>query len=166
MFPVIDAVLCLLVVVSALVGLTRGFIREGLGVANWLIAIFVAISYHNNLDILLLEYISTNSIRTASSYAILFVSALIIGGLVIHLLAGLVKASGLSGTDKSIGMVFGLFRGALIAMVMTVLLDPIFNQQDWWSSSMLVPQFLVFESDIEAGISFCKELLANYLIAD
>ena len=68
---------------------------------------------------------------------------LVVGGLLTHLLGLLVQATGLNGTDRLLGMVFGLARGALLVVVAVGLLSLAPVQQDpWYQQSKLLPEFL------------------------
>ncbi|MOA37232.1 Colicin V production protein [compost metagenome] len=76
--------------------------------------------------------------------AILFVLTLMVGALLTHLLGMLVQATGLSGTDRLLGMIFGVARGALLVVITVGLLSLAPVQQDpWWQQSKLLPDFLM-----------------------
>ena len=91
---------------------------------------------------LLESAISTPSVRMASAFAILFVATLIIGSLLSRLFTALVQVTGLTGTDRALGMVFGLLRGLVLVVVLVAVLQASFAQDAWWSGSLLVPWFL------------------------
>ncbi len=56
------------------------------------------------------------------------------------LIGTLVHKSGLSGTDRMIGMVFGLARGGVLAGLAVVILAAMgFDQEAWWDESKLIP---------------------------
>jgi membrane protein required for colicin V production len=59
----------------------------------------------------------------------------------------LVKATGLTGTDRVLGMVFGLFRGALLVVILIAVLKltPLVNDP-WWSESTLIEHFEKLET--------------------
>ena len=60
----------------------------------------------------------------------------------------LVSSTGLSGTDKTLGLVFGVFRGFLIILAIVIILPelvPVSSDQ-WWTESKLIPFFQSFES--------------------
>ena len=80
---------------------------------------------------------------------ILFVGTLLVGGFVNFVLGEFVKMTGLTGTDRVLGMFFGLARGALIVMLIVASLQylvPI-EKGDWYRQSILVPEIL---SSVEA----------------
>ncbi len=69
------------------------------------------------------------------------------GGLINRILASLLKVTGLSGTDRLLGMVFGVFRGAIVILACLIIVPPLVavNEELWWRESMLIPQFLMLE---------------------
>ena len=142
-----DWVIVLIITVSCLFGLARGFIKEALSVANWVVALFVAVMFKDRFAIMLEQWIETPSIRELAAFSALFLMTLLVGGLVNYLIGQLVKITGLSGTDRTLGMVFGLLRGFVIVMAVLLLVPPLISidKDQWWSQSVLIPQFLAFE---------------------
>ncbi len=91
-----------------------------------------------------MPYIETPSLRVIAACSILFVMTLLLGGLVNYLISQLVKATGLSGTDRFLGMVFGAARGALLVVVAVGLLSLAPVEADaWWRESVVIPHFLL-----------------------
>lgn len=131
-----------ILVLSALISLMRGFVREAISLATWIVAAWVAICFAPLLADYLAKYIATPSARTVIAFAGLFIVVLIIGGLINFLFSQLVEKTGLSGTDRILGFMFGVARGILLVGVL-ILLGNIsgLNQDPWWSSSQLIPYF-------------------------
>lgn len=143
-FTWVDWSFIALIAVSGLISLTRGFVREALSLLVWVGASVVAWLYGGALAGYLAPYIELPSARVIAACAILFVLTLMVGALVTHLLGILVQATGLSGTDRLLGMVFGLARGALLVVIVVGLLSLAPVQQDpWWQQSVLLPHFLM-----------------------
>jgi membrane protein required for colicin V production len=65
-----------------------------------------------------------------------------------HLIAAIVKATGLSGTDRLLGTVFGVLRGAMLVLVILILMPAIvpIEQDDWYKQSIVIPKFLLMEA--------------------
>jgi len=137
-----DGIILLIVAISASIGLWRGFVREAFSLATWVAAFIVASLFHPGMQSLLESAISTPSVRMASAFAILFVATLIIGSLLSRLFTALVQVTGLTGTDRALGVVFGLLRGLVLVVVLVAVLQASFAQDAWWSGSLLVPWFL------------------------
>ena len=141
-FTWLDYVILAIVLVSTLVSLFRGFVREALSLAFWVIAFWVAQMFFRELAVPLGQWIPAPSVRLASAFAIIFFVVLLLGGLVTFLIAKLIDATGLSGTDRVIGMLFGAARGALIVAGLVLLagLTPM-PSDPWWQESQLIGHF-------------------------
>lgn len=150
-----DWVILGIVVVSCLFGLMRGLIKEALSVANWIIAVLIAVTFRDPLASLLVNHIETPSLRQIVAFSSLFVTTLIVGALVNYLIGELVKITGLSSTDRVLGMVFGLLRGFVVVMALLLLIPPIvsIDQDPWWRESALIPNLLAFEGWARATAS-------------
>ena len=138
----IDYILLVIIAVSALLSLWRGFVREALSLASWIVALWVALLFFHDLADWLARWIDTPSISDVVAFTILFVSTVVLGGLV-NLLAGqLVAKTGLTATDRALGMVFGIARGVVIVAVLVLLAGLTTLPQDpWWSESVLLRHF-------------------------
>jgi len=130
-----------ILVVSSLISLKRGFAREALSLVNWFLAFFIAMSFRDVFSNLLVHLIETPSLRDMVAFATLFAATLVVGALVSNLVVEMVRMTGLGGTDRSIGMIFGLLRGFVIVMALLILLPPLahIDQDPWWKQSILIP---------------------------
>ena len=157
-----DWVIIAVIVVSSLISLKRGFVKEALSLVTWVVAFVVARLFTDNLSTLLAEYIDTPSARVVAAFAILFIATLFIGALLSNLIGLLIKATGLSGTDRVLGMVFGIARGGLIVVVLIALLGmtPVI-QDRWWQQSTLIPHFAVMEEWTQNIASEASDLIMN-----
>jgi len=143
-FAWVDWLIIGIVAVSALISLTRGFVKEALSLVTWVVAGLVAWAFGGALAELLVGYIETPSLRVITACAILFVLTLILGGLINYLIGQLVLVTGLTGTDRFLGMVFGAARGVLLVVVAVGLLSLAPVEADtWWRESELIPHFLL-----------------------
>lgn len=137
----IDWAILIVIGLSAGISLIRGFVREALSLAGWVIAFFVAKGFYQEFSSLLDSYIETPSLRYAVSWAALFLLTLTVSGLVNYVLGQLVEKAGLSGMDRIMGMAFGALRGVLIVAVLILVLrefTPV-QQDRWWQKSQLIP---------------------------
>lgn len=144
----IDAVIIGIIVFSLLVSLWRGFIREVLSLAGWVVAFFVASKFYPHLSALLVNvdvvYLQNSEfLRNGVAAAILFIAVLIISGIVNALLAQLADKTGLTGTDRVLGAAFGVLRGVFIITAILFFTHRFtnFDQSDLWKESQLIPHF-------------------------
>ncbi|EPA98994.1 CvpA family protein [Pseudomonas umsongensis] len=143
-FTWVDWAIVAIVAISALISLSRGFVKEALSLVTWIIAGAVAWMFGGSLSEYLVGYIQTPSARIITGCAIMFVATLIVGAMINYLIGELVRVTGLSGTDRFLGMAFGAARGVLLVVVAVGLLSlgPV-QQDEWWKQSQLVPKFLL-----------------------
>lgn len=143
-FTLVDWAIVAIIAISALISLSRGFVKEALSLVTWIIAGAVAWMFGGSLSEYLAGYIETPSARVIAGCAIMFVATLIVGAMINYLIGELVRVTGLSGTDRFLGMAFGAARGVLLVVVAVGLLSLGPVQQDgWWKESQLVPKFLL-----------------------
>lgn len=137
----IDYVILGVIGLSTIISLVRGFVREALSLVVWVFAFWVAWTFFRELADHLGVF-SVPSVRLGVAFAILFIATLIVGALVNYLIGQLVDKTGLSGTDRLIGMLFGAARGALLIAVLVLLagLTP-FPEDPWWQESRLLGHF-------------------------
>jgi len=138
----VDITILGIIALSVAVSLMRGFTREALSLAGWIIAFWVALTFADRLEGLLISYVEVPSIRLILAFAILFLATLILVALVNYLVGQLVRKTGLSGTDRMIGIFFGLARGIAIVTVLVLLggLTPL-PGDPWWREAALLPYF-------------------------
>ena len=128
-------------VASILIGVLRGFTREVLGLASWILALVAALVLAPHTAGYFESHVATPSLRIASSYAVVFFGALVLGAIVTTIVSMLVRKSALSGVDRMIGGGFGLVRGVLIAVLLVWLVGMTPARKDpWWESSMFIPR--------------------------
>ena len=143
---VFDWILVAIISASCIFGLLRGFVKELLSLASWIAAFFVARLFSFKLSNFMVDWIDQPQFRLIAAFAILFAATLVVGALINNVFSRLVSATGLSGTDRLFGMVFGIVRGGLLVIVLVSLLSltPVSNDQ-WWQSSLIIPHFILVD---------------------
>ena len=137
-----DYSIIVVMMISIIISLVRGFVREALSLASWIIAFWVGISFSKYLAVFLSPYISHPTVRIAASFFILFAISLLIGAMVSYLITQIVQKTGLSGTDRMLGIVFGMGRGALVIALLVLITGlSTMPKETWWKASVLIPHF-------------------------
>ena len=139
---VVDIVVIFVIFLSALFSLLRGFVKEAISLATWIVAIWLAATFAPQLADALPSNIESEAVRQAIGFGVLFVLTLMVGALVNMLVSQVVKKTGLSGADRIFGVVFGVLRGGLIIIVFVVIggMTPL-PETEWWQSSALLQWF-------------------------
>ena len=140
----LDWILLAILLMSTILSAFRGFVREALALGSWILAVIVARWFAPILSMHLSPYIEMASARTLMASGILIIGTLIVCGLLTRVLSELIRVSGLSTTDRLLGMVFGFLRGALLVLLGVTALHyftPV-AQDPWWQASRLVPLVL------------------------
>ena len=152
--------------ISALISLFRGFVREALSVVGLAAAIWVAVTFYDQASDLLVNVISLPTGRRVIAFVALIVVSLLIAGLINHLIGKLVDKAGLTGTDRMLGVVFGVVRGVAIVGLLVLLAGLTQVPQDpWWQQSMLMEHFQKLAQmaieflppDVVAHFSYAKQ---------
>ena len=138
----LDLVIIGIILISALISLVRGFVKESISLVSWILAGFIAFIYFSALAELLLPYVESPTVRTGVAFSVLFVSTLIVGAIINFMASQMVSKTGLSGTDKTLGMVFGAARGVLIVTLIVLLasLTPM-PEETWWQDAGTIKYF-------------------------
>lgn len=150
----VDYLIPAIIALSALFSLMRGFVREAISLFGWLASFWVALRYSHTLADLFLGGINTPSLRIIIAFAILFIFTLMLSALVNHLASHLVQQTGLTGTDRAIGIIFGVVRGGIIVSILVVLAGMTDIPQDpWWQKSVLVEHFQKFAAWLQETVA-------------
>lgn len=152
-----DWILLGILLVSSLISLKRGFVKEALSLVIWVLAFGVAMIFAPQLGVVLAEYIPIESLQEKAGFALLFVAVLIVGSLVSKLIGQFIKMTGLSGTDRLLGVIFGFFRGVVLLLSVFVLLPKVLpiEEDTWYKESIVIPRIMILE---EWGTNTSSEL--------
>lgn len=159
-----DYAILAVVAISALVGILRGFIKEVFSLLVWAAAFLVAYHFSDDAAALMEDAVSLPSARLAMGFTGLFVAVLLVGGLLNYLLGRLVESTGLSGTDRLLGGLFGAGRG--LALVVAVLLVAGFTPipaDPWWQESRTIQRMMPL---VDWAASWLPESIVEHLDFD
>jgi len=135
----IDYLILGLIVISALIGIWRGFVREALSLLIWAVAFWLAYAGATVLEVYLAGMISDQALRLAVSFVVLFLTVHIVGFIISRLLSTVIKSVGLRGVDRVAGAGFGLVRGVVVIAVVVLLvgMTPMAQEAMWQQSYMV-----------------------------
>ncbi|HET8995759.1 MAG TPA: CvpA family protein [Acetobacteraceae bacterium] len=117
--------------VSALLAFLRGFVREVLGIGAWIGAAAVAVWGAQYARTPVERWIDSPDWAEPVALIGIFLVALIILLLVAHLLGRLVRGSPLGGLDRTLGLLFGLGRGAALVVIAYILAGNVVPVDHW-----------------------------------
>lgn len=138
----IDYVIIAVIAFSIFISLVRGFVRETLSLVTWIAAFLIAFNFGNEIGDLFKNQIASQTARLAIGSGVLFIGTLIVGAIVNYLISSLVEKTGLTGTDRVLGLLLGGARGVLIVAVLILLASYTGIPNDnAWKTSLLVPHF-------------------------
>jgi membrane protein required for colicin V production len=160
-----DWVIILILLISSVISLKRGFIKEALSLTVWVAAFIVATLFSPHLVPHFEAYTSTPSAQQMAAFSTLFIVSLLLGSALSYLFSSLVKVTGLSNADRVFGVIFGLGRGVLIILAI-VLYVPIIvpiDQDNWWMESALIPHFLRMEEGFHEFMSSFSSLFSQVI---
>jgi membrane protein required for colicin V production len=162
---IVDYILLGAFVISVGIGFFRGFFREALSLVNWALALWLAWRFSGLLDPVLAG-ISSPVIKLWAGRVIAFVSVMLVGALLSKLIVTLVHKSGLSGTDRVLGMVFGAGRGVLVVGLLVILCQALeMDREPWWEQSLIVPRTAalteLLREYLDAGLDQLGEIIAE-----
>jgi len=138
----VDLLIIAILAVSAIISLIRGFVQEAFSLATWIAAFALAWFFFRPLAVHFEAWIEVPSLRLGVAYGVILLAVLLVGAIINHFMKALVESTGLTGTDRLIGLFFGVARGALVVAILVLLagLTP-FPQDSWWTDSRLIPYF-------------------------
>ncbi|RKT34444.1 membrane protein required for colicin V production [Roseovarius halotolerans] len=136
-FTIIDGVVALVIVLSALLAYSRGFVREALAIAGWIVAGILAFMFAPQVEPLVKEvpvvgdFIADScELSMIGAFAVVFAVALIVASLITPLFSSLVQRSALGGLDQGIGFLFGVARGVLLVAIAYFVYETVISGQN------------------------------------
>jgi len=135
-----DYILLGILLVSALVGVLRGLIREALSLVIWVLALWCAARFGDQASRWFTTTLDDPLWQLWAGRLALFVGILFAGSVVAWLIGYFVRRSVITGTDRILGMLFGIARGVVLTGILALALElGGFTAEPWWRESKLLP---------------------------
>ena len=153
-----DIVLLIVILLSAAMGLARGLIKEVLSLVIWGAALVAALYLGDAVG----ARFGTDmgeSLRNVLGFSAVFVAVLIVGAIAQWLFARLIESTGLTGTDRFLGFLFGSARGIVVCTVALIALRPFVEDSQWWQESRIRPQLAKMEEGVLTIIGQTRDLI-------
>lgn len=149
-FNILDIVLLIIVFLSIMFGIIKGFIRELFSLAFFIIAVVLAFLFYHDVGSLFIKSIKNRDVANFTGFIIVFASVLIIGSIVTYLVKKIFTVGPLKSIDMILGGVFGLIRGVLISAIIVFALISFPVSDDLIVKSRLSP-FVIETIDVFLG---------------
>lgn len=139
---VVDVTILLVIGISALFSLIRGFVKEAISLSTWIVGIWLSATFASQMADILPIGVESEAVKQAAGFAVLFLLTLMVGAFVNFMVGQVIKKTGLTGADKMIGVGFGLLRGVFIILAFVFVggMTPL-PEFDWWQASYLLDKF-------------------------
>jgi membrane protein required for colicin V production len=147
----LDIIVIAVIALSALFAFARGFVKESLSIAAWVGAGLITLYGLPYLQPFAQRYITNPLIAKGAAGVALFIVSLIILSLLTSTISGHVKQSALSAVDRALGLLFGAFRGVVLACLGFIALSwAIPKETDWpgWVKSARTRTFLASGAEV------------------
>jgi len=133
----VDLLVAGVMLLSGLIGAASGFTREVLRVAAWIGALVVAILCVDLIRPMVARWLPSPDWADYASYVVLFLLSLIVFSLIAKTIASVVHASDFKGVDRSLGLLFGLVRGAALAVAVYIIVGSWVTPVEQWPAQVL-----------------------------
>jgi membrane protein required for colicin V production len=139
----VDVAVIGILTVSAFLAFLRGFVREVLGIGAWVGAAVIAGASFHYVQPRFRAWIENPDIADPVAFGVVSVSALIFLSVIANMIGGIIRMSMLSGIDRTLGVVFGLVRGAALVAI-AYILGGMVVATDRWPDPVLQARSLPF----------------------
>ncbi len=128
---------------SILIGIVRGFVKESISLVTWVVAIGLAVVYTTHLAEHM-TFTKHSFAKNLASFLVIFVGTVFIGAIINYIIGGMIRKTPFSIPDRVLGSLFGVLRGICFITILVLVagLTP-FPQEKWWQDSYAINRFQV-----------------------
>jgi membrane protein required for colicin V production len=130
----LDVILLVVMLISALLAMVRGFMREVLSIASWAAAALITVWAYPKLKPIALQYFTNDIVASAAAIGVAFLGTLLVVSVITIKISDMILDSRVGALDRTLGFLFGLARGLVIVVVAFLFfawLVPDRSQPDW-----------------------------------
>ncbi len=135
-FTLIDGIVAVVIILSAILAYSRGFVRESLAILGWIGAAVLAFLFAGAARPLIGQIPGLNKflddsceLATIAGFAAVFALALVVFSIITPLFSSVVQRSALGGIDQGMGFLFGVARGILLVAIAFIVYDRVMSTQ-------------------------------------
>ena len=162
-FVVADLAIVVVIVASAVFGVLRGLVKEVVALAIWVAALLLGMVFSAPLGAVIADTLGPR-LQGGIGFAAVFIVVLVAGAFLQRILARLIDSTGLTGTDRTLGLLFGAARGGIVVVVALIVLRPFAEERPWWPESQLIPPLLTLEADVLNALGLIAEALGSAVV--
>ncbi|RBP50973.1 CvpA family protein [Arenicella xantha] len=147
-----DWIIAAIFLVSIIVGLMRGFAKEALSIASWMVSIWLAFTFCTEAGEFINQYIRipNPSFRDWAGFALIFIGGLIIFALISYAIVKLLIRGPIKGVDRILGLGFGAIRAAAIMVAVVIVgRGAALEEREWWKNSSQIGYFESMADSVE-----------------
>ena len=144
-----DLAVLAIIGLSAVLSLFRGFVREAIALAGWIAGLWLAFRFAHVGAGWFEGWVESSDVRFVLGFVVVLAAVLVAAGVVSRLAGGFIDLTGMGGTDRVLGMIFGAGRGTVIVSVLVLLAG--FTDvmgEAWWRESTLLPRFEALADEV------------------
>jgi membrane protein required for colicin V production len=148
----VDIVIIGIFIISIIVGILRGLIKEALSVTSWILAIWLAATFNTAAGDWFSQFVNipNATFRSWIGFSLVFVGTLFVFALITYVVTKLLVRGPIKGVDRFLGTFFGAARAGLIIVALVILLRGLgFAESEWWEESNLLGYFVPTADFIE-----------------
>ncbi len=140
-----DWIIAAIILVSMIVSIFRGFIKESLSLISWILAIWLGITFCVEAGELIHQYvrIPTPKFREWAGFAAVFILTLFLFAVISYMVYKFIVRGPIKGVDRVLGIGFGALRGIAIVVALLMVARALgMENSQWWSSAKHIPKFV------------------------
>lgn len=141
----VDLVIVGIFIISIIVGIMRGLIKEALSITSWIVAIWLAANLNTSVGDWFSQFVNipNATFRNWIGFALVFIGTLFVFAIISYAITKLLVRGPIKGTDRFLGIFFGIARAGLIVVALIILLRGLgFAESEWWQDASLVGYFI------------------------